>query len=407
MQSFSFKAVNYDGEVREGAVQAATEAAAVLQIQESGFIPLSVTIAESQQASKKRKSLAAFTLVRGKKDKVIGFTRSLATLLNAGLPLETALKMHVQLEQDKPLQNMIQDAHDKLREGEDLATILSRYPQYFGNLYVGLVKAGEVTGKLDVNLDKLATYLEEAKRTRDALISALIYPVLLLLVTAISVLVLMVYVIPRFEKMFADMGGAIPDSTQFVFAVSELVREQGALFITLLFALFLLARIVLSNTRIKRIWDAWILGFPLVGQLLARFEVARFSHALGSMAANGIPLLNALSKAQAVISNSALFGDVEKVKTNLEQGGSMSEVFMNSKHFPQVAAHMIKVGEESGRLDDMMQRIAELCDSQVKVALQRLVSLVEPVLVIGLGVLVAGIIVSILTAVLSVNELVF
>lgn len=407
MQSFLFKAVNYDGEMKEGAVQAVTEAAAVAQIQESGFIPLQIKTAETQAAGNKTKNKLALSLPSAKKDKTIGFTRSLATLLNSGLPLENALKMQAELEEDKQLKIIIQHAHDRLREGEDLAAILKQFPDYFGNLYIGLVKAGEVTGKLNVNMDKLATYLEEAKRTRDTVISALIYPVLLVFVTIISVMVLMIYVIPKFEKMFADMGGALPDSTQFVFGVSEMLREHGILLLAILSGLLLFAKVLMLSPRFKRLCDNWILGLPLIGSLLAKFEVSRFSHALGLMTANGIPLLGALDRAQIVIANRALSAEIDLVKTSLEQGGSMSEVLEKSKHFPKVAVQLIKVGEETGRLDEMMQRIATICDSQVKVVLQRLVGLVEPVLIIGMGIIVAGIIVSILTAVLSVNELVF
>ena len=407
MKSFQYRAVSYDGELKEGAISAPTESAAISKIQESGFIPLSLKMIDDSVANSNSKNKFSFSLSLGKKDKVIGFTRSMATLLNAGLPLDYALKMQAQLEDNRQLKNIILDAHEKLREGEDFATILQRSPQYFSNLYVGLVRAGEITGKLNVNMDKLANYLEEAKRTRDALVSALIYPVLLAIVTVVSVIILMVSVIPKFKKMFADMGGAIPDSTRFIFEVSDLMRDQGAMIASVVLVMFAVTKLTLLNHRVKRARDSWILRLPLLGLLSAKFDVSRFSHALGLMTANGIPLLNALERAQTVLVNSTLKDDVALVRTSLAQGGKMSEVLGERGNFPGLAVHMIRVGEESGKLDEMMQRIAEICESDAKVALQRLVGLMEPVLIIGLGIIVAGIIVSILSAVLSINDLVF
>jgi len=326
MKSFKYKAVSYDGEVKEGSIQAPTEALAISKIQESGFIPLHLRQVDTPGLSNNFKNSFPFLFSRGRNGKIVGFTRSMATLLNAGLPLDYALKLQMQLENDKHRRKIIMDAHEKLREGEDFATILQRSPYYFSNLYVGLVRAGEATGKLNINMEKLAKYLEEAKRTRDTVVSALIYPILLVIVTLISLVVLMVYVIPKFEKMFADMGGVIPDSTRFIFNMSELLREQGAMIAVVMLVILTVTKLTMLNHRVRRARDNWILRLPLFGLLSAKFEVSRFSHALGLMTSNGIPLLNALERAQSVLGNSALKDDVSLVKTSLEQGGKMSHV---------------------------------------------------------------------------------
>ena len=406
MHSYQFKAVNYEGTIKEGCLQAENDSAVVLQLQESGYIPIVVKAAVNSTSPDSVKPAKSSTLGRGKREQVIAFTRNLATLLNAGLPLERALKIQLELQTDGKLTPIVGVIYERLREGESFAAIIADHPRTFSSLYVSLVRAGEALGNLDIIMTNLAEYLESTKQMRDSLVSALIYPVLLVFVTMLSIVGLLVYVIPRFAQMFADMGGALPATTQMVIAASDLLNQQGGLLASAMVMSALALKFAYRNETFRSRMDSVLIRMPAIGSLIGKIEVARFAHTLSLMLANGVVLLTGIEYAKKVVANRPLRNAIDSAQLQLEQGGSLAGALKTNACFPQLAVHLFMVGEESGQLEQMTGRVAKIYENEVKTALQRLIGLIEPVLIIGLGIIVAVIILSVLSAVLSVNELV-
>ncbi|MDH5324416.1 MAG: type II secretion system F family protein [Gammaproteobacteria bacterium] len=402
MPVFYYKAVDTQGASKQGEMTAEQEAEVVRQLQDSGLVPIQVQTNPLVTASK------TWTLRRRvvHSQDVIDFTRNLATLLNAGVELDRALQIQEQLCEKPAMATVVADVRNRVREGAEFTAALQAHTKVFQPLYVSIVRAGELVGNLGQIVSKLADYLERNKQLRDDTVSALMYPALLLVVTLLSVLGLMLFVLPQFTQMFEGMEAALPWSTQIVVSTGEWLQQY--IWTVLPGGILLLAgfKMALADPRRRLQWHKWLLTLPLVGTLLAKLDVARFSYTMGLMLSNGVPLLAALRSSTSVMRNGYLQHIANTAKTSLEQGSGFAETLRASGVFPLLATHMISVGEETGQLGAMLQRVADTYDSQVRVSLQRLVALLEPILIVGLGLLVAGIIISILMAVLGMNDLV-
>ena len=273
-------------------------------------------------------------------------------------------------------------------------------------MYVSLVRAGEALGNLDIIMTNLAEYLESTKQMRDSLVSALIYPVLLVFVTMLSIVGLLVYVIPRFAQMFADMGGALPATTQMVIAASDLLNQQGGLLASAMVMSALALKFAYRNETFRSRVDNVLIRMPAIGSLIGKIEVARFAHTLSTLLHNGIPLLKALTIVKDTMGNRVLANGIEKVTGHLKEGQSLADPLSDVPHFPSFAVHMIRVGEESGELEAILAKVAETFDRDTQMTIKRTMTLLEPMLILVLGAIIAAVIISILVAILSINELV-
>ncbi len=402
MPRYFYKAVKLDGEEVEGEQEALDEAALVARLQSEGLIPLQTRSAGGLTATlarRKRRRLSA-------KDVEI-VTRQLATLLQSGLPLDRSLTVLAGLTTEEHVVRVLADLQDRVRGGATLSAALEAQEGQFPKLYVNMVRAGEASGAVDEVLVRLADYLERSAELRGTVTSALVYPSILLFVAGLSVIMLLVFVVPQFTVLFDDMGAALPLPTRIVVGAGEVVRGYWwALLVVVALAALLLER-WLMNPDNRRRFDYWAMAVPLFGDLIWKMETARFCHTLSTLLKNGLPLLSGLNLAKEVVGNRRIGDGLDDVADGLKHGRGLAEPMATREVLPELALQMIRVGEESGTLDAMLAKVADIFDRETRASVQRLLTLLEPVLIIGLGIVIAGIIVSILMAILGANELVF
>lgn len=406
MPLFTYKAVSPAGEVQQGELEAADEQAVVRSLQGEGLIPLS-----TQPAKGKGLSLElGFGGGRGKRvnqKQITLITQELATLLEAGLTLDYSLQILLDLNDDPQISHLLSRLQDQVRGGDTFSQALEAQNGVFPRLYINMVRAGEAGGALQTVLARLADYLDRSAELRETVKSALVYPAILLFVAGLSVILLLVFVVPQFAQMFDDMGQTLPMATRIVIGVGDLVRGYWWALALAIVLLVYLARSHLAKPEARYRWDKRLLQLPLIGDLVAKVETARLSRTLSTLVHNGVTLLNALSLVKEVVSNRIIAEAIAQAAENLKHGKGLAEPLLEQAVLPRLAVQMIKVGEESGKLEPMLEKVADMYDREVKSAVQRMLSLLEPLLIVGLGVIVAGIIMSILVAILSVNQLAF
>jgi len=406
MARFAYKAVGADGEVVEGEVEAASRQALIDRLHAQGQVPIRAQ--ELRGAAGRAFSLSVLPERRRLRRGEIGLlTRELATLLSAGLPLDRALSVLGELASGPPVRALLQDVRDRVRGGAALAEALEAHPKAFPNFYVGMVRAGEAGGTLEEVLNRLADSLERAERLRENLRAALRYPAMVVVMAVVSLAVLMTLVIPQFRPMFEDAGAALPLSTAVIIAISDFLRDYWWLLLALCVALGL-ALWQHNRTPAGRLrWDTWWSRAPLFGPLVLKVEIARFARTLGTLLANGVSVLNALSMTTAVLGNRAVAQAIGRIQGRLAKGEGLSGPLAESGVVPGLALQLIQVGEETGQLEAMLLRIADIYDDEVKRSVDRLLSILVPLLTIALGLLIAGIIGSMMAAILSAYELPF
>jgi general secretion pathway protein F len=402
MGSFLYKAVRTDGETVEGEKEAPDEATVIRNLQQDGLIPLQV-----RRAGGLRGQLTIGARRQGLTPKEIGVvTRELATLLEAGLTLDRSLQILLELNEEERIIRVLRDLQDSVRGGATFSAALEGQGGQFPRLYINMVRAGEMSGALDAVLTRLADYLERSAELRETVTSALVYPAILLVVAGLSVILLLVFVVPQFAVLFSDMGAALPLPTRIVMAVGDLFRNFWWVILAGIAVLAVVIERVLQRPEVRDRLDSRLLRVPLFGDLIWKMETARFCHTLSTLLRNGLPLLNALSLAKEVVSNRKLSGLLTEAGEDLKHGRGLAGPVAKREILPQMALQMIRVGEESGSLDAMLGKVAEIYDKETQASVKRMLTLLEPVLIIGLGVVVAGIIISIIVPILGANQLV-
>ncbi len=402
MAKFQYKAVKLDGEPVEGELEAPDEASLVRRLQADGLIPLETRSAAGILAKLGR------TRRRRLSQKEIGIlTRELATLVEAGMTLDRSLQILIDLTAEEHLVRVLSDLQDRVRGGGTFSSALEAQEGQFARLYVNMVRAGEASGALDQVLDRLADYLESVAELRQTVVSALVYPSILLFVAGLSVILLLVFVVPQFTVLFEDMGAALPLPTRIVVAAGDLFRNYWWAMLAVIAGVALALERWLQNDQVRDRVDRKLLKVPLFGELIWKMETARLCHTLSTLLKNGLPLLSALTLAKEVVSNRKISGLLDQAAEELKHGRGLAGPLARLQALPDLALQMIRVGEESGSLDGMLAKVASVYDRETRTSVQSMLTLLEPILIIGLGVVVAGIIVSILMAILGANELVF
>ena len=404
MAQFRYKAATNAGEISEGEIEARDESAALARLQSFGLIPIRIVKDSAATGGPSRASL--FSRKRVTQDQLGALTTELATLLRSGLPLDRALEILISLSPSPHLQTLLTRIRDEVRGGAALSKAMESHPAVFSRFYVGMIRAGEAGGALGTVLARIAEFMERSKELKETVASALIYPSILVLASVTSVLLLLVFVVPQFSQMFEQSGKALPLATEIVIQAGSLLRQYwwclplGAFLVWRYFAW------QMSRPASKAAWDARFLHLPLAGDLLTKIEVARFARTLGTLVNNGIPLLPALGVVKDTVGNSVIAHGLESARDQLQAGQGLSKPLLATGIFPPLAVHMIGVGEETGQLHEMLVRIADVYDREVSLAVKRMLALLEPVLILGLGLVIGGIIISILLAILKVNSLV-
>ncbi len=405
MALYSYKAVNTLGEVEEGVKNASDEQSLLHELQEQGFIPIKVELAAN-------KTFLGISLGSGavslSQKEVLLFTGELATLLDSGLPLDRSLRILIQLTEDNDkLSKLISQVLEKVKGGASLADALEEQTEVFSKFYLNMIRAGEMGGDLGSVLNRLAEYLERSQELKETVTTALIYPAILLVMSVASLLVMLTFVVPQFTEMFENAGKELPVSTQIVVAIAEFLQSYWWALLIVVLSISSYMKSQLANPVTKKTWDARFLVMPLFGDILLHLETANLTRTLGTLLGNGVSILNALGIARETAGNLVMVDLLNEAEQELKQGKSMSDAFTESECFPKLAIQMIKMGEETGRLEEMLLRVATIYDKQLRTAIQRMLALLEPGLIITLGLMIAGIIVSILLAILSVNDLAF
>jgi len=403
MPLFEYKAVAPNGETVRGTMEAATMDLVVLKLQEAGNIPL-----HAQESGSGGFSLSSLRLSRrGMNSREVSqFTQQLSTLLSAGLPLDRSLHVLMDLSENERVQSTVTDIRDRVREGGSLSDALEEQHGAFNRLFVNMVRAGEVGGTLDVTLSRLTDYLERSRDLKDSVISALIYPILLLLLAAGSLILLLVYVIPQFTPIFEELGGDLPLITKIVLGVGAILQNFWWAIILLTALVVWQFRRMLADQEKRFVWDGRVLATKWIGDLVGKLETARFTRTLGTLLSNGVPLLSALSIARNVISNTVLRKDLNDAAREVKTGGGLAPNLASGGRFPRLALQMISVGEETGQLDTMLMKVSDTYDTEVRNTIERLLSVFTPVVTMLLAMLIGTIVLSVLLAILSINDLV-
>lgn len=404
MARYRFKAAGPTGEVETGEIEAQDESAAVERVQAMGLIPIRIEAGENSPATQSGHRL--FRRRRLSQAQVGELTRELATLLRSGLPLDRAMEILTGMAPTPRIEALLVQIRDEVRGGSAFSKALEGHPDVFDRFYVGMIRAGEAGGSLGAVLTRISEFMARAKELRETVASALIYPTILVLASVTSVMLLLVFVVPQFAQMFEQSGKALPLPTQIVIGAGEWLQR---FWWTLPAGLWLTSRYFswqMAKPERKLFWDRRLLRMKLVGDLLTKIEVARFARTLGTLLTNGIPLLPALTIVRDTIGNSAIASSLAAAQEQLQAGQGLSKPLMSQGVFPPLAINMMGVGEETGRMDEMLTQIADVYDREVALAVKRMLALMEPVLILGLGLVIGGIILSILLAILKVNSLV-
>lgn len=408
MALYQYKAVTPAGEVLEGAMDAASQKGVIERLRDMGYTPLKAVLAGAADAGNPVRRAALRLPFRSKgvsQDEVAVLTREVATLLNAGLPLDRSLEILVGLAETDRVGAVLRTVRNDVRGGASLSKALDNQAGVFSRFYVNMVRAGEAGGSLGDVLQRLAEFMERAKELRESVKSALIYPVILLVVAFASVVVLLAVVVPQFEPIFEQSGKALPWITSVVLGAGATMRAYWwALVLGAVAATYLVAK-RLESPAAKLAWDRHVLRLPIIGDLAGKVETARLARTLGTLLRNGVSLVNALPIARETMSNTYLAAGLSDAGRELKTGRGFARPLQEARRFPPFAVHMIQVGEETGHLDRMLLDVAEVYDREVARAVKRALAMLEPVMILFLTAVVGTVILSILAAMLSVYDL--
>ena len=398
--AYSFRAVAADGKVRTGTISAENDRQVAGELKRQGLIPVYVGL--EQQAPANALKLPSFD--RGKRGDVLFFTQELSTLLNAGVPLDRALSITGELTTRPQFRSVVLDVLRLIKGGKSLADGLAAQPAHFNELYVNMVRAGEASGSLGQIFERLS----EFERTRDDLrgyiISSLIYPGLLTLVGLGSILVLLEFVVPRFAQIFSDPRMTIPTPTLLMLEASRLLQDYG------LPALLILAAAIAAFVTYIRTpkgafwWDSARLRLPVLGDALRKAETARFARAMSTLVSASVPLVQSIGIARGILNNRRIAGSLEAVMQGVKRGEGIAGPLKKAGEFPALAGHLLSVGEETGHLDAMFNRMADVYDGETRTAVRRFTSLFEPLIILVMGLLIGSLILSLMMAITSIND---
>ena len=406
MPVYRYKAVTEPGEMLEGDMEAPDQATVIEHLRNLGHFPIG--------AEERREGTLAGWLNRelgggrriSRQDVVI-VIHELSTLLRAGLTLDQALDVLIAFSERQTVKEMLKRVVDKVRGGLSLADAMAAQSDVFDRFSLGMIRAGEAGGSLEVVLAKTADYMEKSQQSKQKVKSALIYPVILLLTAFASVAVIVTVVIPNFKEIFDQAGIELPIATRIVMFVGSTAQQFWWIPVVVVLVAVVALKRHRRNPAGRRLWDRRVLRIPLFGALLTKVEVARMCYTLGMLLSNGVPLLASLSVVKETLGNAAMAHAFDHVEKQVKEGKTLAKPLEDSELFPKLATHLLRIGEESGRMEEMMFRIAETYDDEVQRSIQRMMTLLVPVLTFVMALLIAGIIVSILVPMLSINELAF
>ena len=397
--NYYFRAVASDGKLRTGVVHGETEKWVANELRRQGLTPVYVGVEE-----KKSLDLKAPSFRGGNRRDVLYFTQELSTLLNAGVPVDRALSITSELTERATFKSVVQDVIRVLKGGKSLADSLATKPAYFSELYINMVRAGEASGSLAAVFERLAEFERTRDDLRNYIVSSMVYPALLFVVGTISVIFLLTFVVPRFAQVFQDSHMKIPLPTKIMLESSAVIKKYGWMAATVL-----VVSVAAMNGFIRTVsgrlwWDTFRLKIPVLGIALRKSEVARFARAMSTLVSNSVPLVQSIAIAGATLNNKRISGSLQTVAQGVKRGEGIAGPLRKAGQFPPLAAHLLAVGEETGRLDSMFARMAEIYEAETRTAIRRFTALFEPLIILVMGIVVGALILSMLLAITSMNE---
>ena len=420
MARYNYVALDAKGQEASGLIEAGSTNEAIGQLRQAGYFPTNVyeetVTGRDRKVARRAAKMARVARPRGKtsivlfqrkkvKPKVLMiFTRQLATLIEAGLPLLRSLNVLMKQERDTVLKNTINKLADAVQGGNTFSDALALHPRIFDDLYVNMVKAGEVGGVIELVLTRLAEFQEKAAKIKNKVVAAMVYPLIVMTMAVAIMGFLLVFIVPKFEAIFHDMLGnkPLPAITQFVIGASNLVKNHGLLLLGAVVATVMAYKFI-ARTRAGRWWiDRFKLRMPLFGDLIRKTAVSRFSRTLGTLVTSGVPILQALNITRETAGNAAIADAISQVHDSVKEGESIVQPLEASRAFPPMVVSMIDVGEETGKLPDMLLKIADVFDDEVDNAVAAITSMLEPIMIVFLAVIVGTIVLALFTPLISI-----
>jgi type IV pilus assembly protein PilC len=411
MAKFKYTAIDANGKQKTGTVEAGSQDEASSKLSASGLMPTKIVAAggkspakaTSSKGSKKGKKPGGFGKVI-KSDDLCTFTRQLATLLDAGLPLLRALEVMIRQEKNLRFKAVLEQIADQVKSGNSFSDGLSQHPKIFDRLFVNMVRAGEAGGVLDVVLSRLAGFMEKALKTKKKVKAAMVYPVVVIGVAVAIVALLMVVVVPKFQSIFDDMleGAALPGPTQFVVGVSNFMRDNILLTLGIAVVGFIGLKFFL-RTRIGSKWFNWLsINTPKVGDLVRKVNIARITRTFGTLLSSGVPILQSITITKDITSNKFYENALSHIHDSVRDGESLAAPMARETVFPNMVTSMVDVGEETGELAEMLNRVADNYDEDVDNAVAGITSIIEPVMIVFLAVVVGFIVIALFLPIVEI-----
>ncbi len=398
--TFFFRAVASDGKLRTGSITSDSDKLVARELRRQGLTPLYV----GAQAQKSARQLKLPSFGSGSRKDVLYFTQELSTLLNSGVPVDRALSIAGELTERTHFRGVIHDTLRVLKGGRSLADSLATHPEYFSDLYINMVRAGEASGSLATIFDRLAEFERSRDDLRGYIVSSMIYPMLLALVGLGAILVLLTFVVPRFATVFEDGHMKIPVPTMLMLEASKLITgwwwAAALAIVTAVVGWRLFVRTEFGRTW----WDTYRLKIPLLGDALRKAETSRFARAMGTLVANSVPLVQAIHISAGILNNGLFTRALKDVAQGVKRGEGIAGPMRRAGVFPPLAAHLLTVGEETGKLDAMFTRMADIYEAETRAGIKRFTALFEPLVILVMGILVGALILSMLLAITSIND---
>jgi len=421
MARFNYVALDARGQEASGLLEATSSNAAISQLRQAGYFPTSVIeeaiiSPDGKEARRRTPTAARMTKPRAKKSIVLFqrrkvkskilmiFTRQLATLIDSGLPLLRSLNVLAKQERDKVLKNTIDKLADSVQSGSTFSDALALHPKIFNDLYVNMIKAGEVGGVLELVLTRLSEFQEKASKIKNKVLSAMVYPVIVMTMAVGIMCFLLVFIVPRFEAIFHDLLGdkPLPPVTRFVLGVSGFMQHHGLVLLAAIVAIVVIYNFIGRTRKGRLVIDIFKLRMPLFGNLNRKTAISRFARTLGTLVTSGVPILQALNITRETAGNAAIARAIARVHDSVKEGESIVQPLEASKAFPAMVVSMIDVGEETGKLPEMLLKIADVYDDEVDNAVAALTSMLEPIMIVFLAVIVGTIVLALFTPLISI-----
>ncbi len=407
MPVYEYTALNIKGKTTSGIIDAESSLAARQKLRASKTFPVTIKeVSDTFASEKSKKSSLPIFFARIRPSEVAIITRQLATLVGAGFPLVSAIDSLIPQTGSHPLKKILTKIKDSIVEGNSFAGALSLYPGTFSSLYINMVRAGETSGTLEIVLERLADITEKQEALKNKIRSALYYPVFMLLIGAIVLFFLLTFVVPNITSIFTDMDQTLPVPTLFLIAVSAFFKSCWWLIFIVIAGMVLVIRGIKKTEKGRFFWDKAMLSLPGISILIKKLAVARFARTLGSLLENGVSMLSALDIVKNIVGNVVLSGAVEEAAAEVGKGQGLGSSLAAAEVFPSLSIQMIQVGEQSGELESMLSKIANIYEKEVESSIMSMTSLLEPVMILIMGVIIGFIVLSICLPIFDMSRLV-